>query len=90
MPTIWGYGDYGTEPGTMTGWGYPHDGTAVLGIALALSDLMAIADLDSKVVGKSVVDILAMTDGTVKVIPSWLRKLRVEDVEHFITIKRIR
>lgn len=28
MPAIWGYGNAGTEPGTMAGWGYPSNAAA--------------------------------------------------------------
>ncbi len=35
-------------------------------------------------------DSFSVTDIIQLVIPSWLRRLRVEDVEHYIIIKRIR
>lgn len=71
-------------------WGYSGilAGGAVL--TATFSDLVIISDLDSKVVGKGLVEIIVMSDSIVKVIPSWLRRLRVQDTEYYIIIKRIR
>ena len=43
--TIWGYGNYGTEPGTMTAWGYPINYVAPIAHVLNVSDSFIILDI---------------------------------------------
>ncbi len=43
MPTIWGYGNSGSEPGTMTGWGYPSSGLLTLH-SLNVGDVLVLSD----------------------------------------------
>lgn len=59
-------------------------------IPVILSDSFALIESLAMELGKALTDSLVISDNIVLVIPSWLRKLRVEDVEHFITITRIR
>ena len=90
--TIWGYGDYGSEPGTMTAWGYPQDGVGVL--VLIFAETFGISDaINLDFIGAFVLNLaetFGISDDIELVIPSWLRKVHIGDDVYRIVIKRIR
>lgn len=69
-------------------WTYPigqYDLTAIF------SDSFLPADaIDTVETPFTLADLVSITDNVELVIPSWLRGLRVEEVEHYVIIKRIR
>ncbi len=68
-------------------WTYPigqYDLTA------NFSDLFLLIDSMNTIGPLALADLIAISDTIELVIPSWLRALRVEEVEHYIIIKRIR
>lgn len=68
-------------------WTYP---IGQYDLTLTVFDLFTLADvIDARDI-LIFVDSISIIDTIELVIPSWLRGLRVEEVEHYIIIKRIR
>jgi len=65
-------------------------GPSAVSLSLDVGDILSVSDGIAFGVGLGLSDTSNISDSTQLVIPSWLRALRIGDIENYIIIKRIR